>query len=117
MQPNIYPVIVFKINKKIRDYIDKLNREGQIDLDASKHPIVYSIKNVGGSVYTIEIQRNGVSQTITMNTRIRKEDPIISWKEDGFVRNDEVNIPQVSDTSVERKKKNVDPYENVFSKI
>lgn len=82
---NIYSTVVFDLHPKVRELIDKLNADGQIDLDDSGYPYILSAEKTGSN-YTIQIVRNGHQESIVLNTR-KKVDPIKSWDPlDGFRR-------------------------------
>jgi len=83
--PSIYAVSVFDLHKKIKNYLDNLNSEGQIDLDTSGYPYLISCKRNGPN-YIVEISRNNKLENFVLNPR-KKTDPVKSWNEnDGFRR-------------------------------
>lgn len=83
--PNIYSVIVFDLKPKIKDYIEKLNNEGQIDLDSNGYPYLIKVEQQGSN-HICHIVRNGKMENFIMNTR-RRADPIPSWDgTDGYKR-------------------------------
>ena len=74
---NIYSVVVFDLHPKIRELIDKLNDEGQIDLCDSGYPYLLSAEKTGPN-YDVQFVRNGSQENFIMNTR-KKADPVRSW--------------------------------------
>ncbi len=82
---NIYSAVVFDLHPRIKDYIDQLNGDGQIDLDQDGYPFILKIDDQGGNK-VCHIVRNGAQENFIINTR-KKRDPINSWKpDDGFRR-------------------------------
>lgn len=82
---NIYSAVVFDLHPRIKDYIDQLNNDGQIDLDDDGYPYILKIDN-NGSNKICQIVRNGKQENFIINTRKRK-DPVNSWKsDDGYRR-------------------------------
>lgn len=82
---NIYSAVVFDLHPRIKDYIDQLNNDGQIDLDTDGYPFILKIDDSGGNKIC-HIVRNGAQENFILNTRKRK-DPVNSWSpEDGFRR-------------------------------
>jgi hypothetical protein len=82
---NIYSVVVFDLHPKIRELIDKLNDEGQIDLCDGGYPYLLSAEKTGPN-YDVKLVRNGAQENFIMNTR-KKADPVRSWDPmDGYKR-------------------------------
>lgn len=82
---NIYSAVVFDLHPRIKDYIDQLNTDGQIDLDQDGYPFILKIDDNGGNKIC-HIVRNGAQENFIINTRKRR-DPVNSWNaEDGFRR-------------------------------
>ena len=82
---NIYSAVVFDLHPRIKEYIDQLNDDGQIDLDGDGYPFILKV-DTNGSNKVCQIVRNGRQENFIINTRKRK-DPITSWSpEDGFRR-------------------------------
>ncbi len=82
---NIYSVVVFDLHPKIRELIDQMNDEGQIDLGDDGYPYLLSAEKTGPN-YDIQFVRNGKQENIIMNTR-KKAEPIRSWDAvDGYKR-------------------------------
>ena len=82
---NIYPVVVFELNGKIREFIEQLNNMGQIDVDDNGHPYLVSVNRVGNNNFC-HIIRNGKMENFVMNTR-KKKAPVCSWQDtDGYKR-------------------------------
>ncbi len=83
---NIYSAIVFELHPRIKDYIQQLNDDGQIDLDDDGYPYILKIDANGGNKIC-HMVRNGKRENFIMNTRKRKAGPVNSWSpEDGFRR-------------------------------
>jgi len=82
---NIYSVVVFDLHPKIREIIDQMNDEGQIDLCDNGYPYLLSAEKTGPN-YDVQFVRNGNRENFIMNTR-KKADPVRSWNpSDGFKR-------------------------------
>lgn len=119
--PNIYMAVVYKMKPKVREYIDKLNDEGQIDLDDNGYPYVLNIEPQGANVMC-QIVRNGASENFLMNTR-SKADPIESWdRNDGFMRRGGkkvimVTTPQQDGAKPERAKRTLETFTRIVEQI
>jgi hypothetical protein len=82
---NIYSVVVFDLHPKVRELIDQMNDEGQIDLGSDGYPYLLSAEKTGPN-YDIQFVRNGNQENIIMNTR-KKAEPVRSWNpNDGYKR-------------------------------
>lgn len=82
---NIYSTVVFDLHPKIRELIDQMNNEGQIDLSDDGYPYLLSAEKMGPN-YDIKFVRNGQQENIIMNTR-KKAEPVRSWdSSDGYKR-------------------------------
>ena len=82
---NIYSAIVFDLHPKVKEYIDQLNNDGQVDLDDDGYPYLVKVDRNGAN-QVCHLVRNGKMENFIMNTR-RSAEPINSWKpEDGFRR-------------------------------
>ncbi len=82
---NIYSAIVFDLHPRIKDFVDQLNTDGQIDLDDDGYPFITKV-DTNGSNKICHVVRNGKMENFIINTRKRK-DPITSWSpEDGYRR-------------------------------
>lgn len=82
---NIYSVVVFDLKPKVKEFIDKLNNEGQIDLDSNGYPYLLKVEQQGPN-HVCHVVRNGKQENFIMNTR-RRADPITSWNpSDGYKR-------------------------------
>ena len=82
---NIYSAVVFDLHPRIKDYIEQLNSDGQIDLDDDGYPFILKIDNNGNNKIC-HLVRNGRQENFIINTR-KKRDPVNSWNpEDGFRR-------------------------------
>ncbi|RKZ79170.1 MAG: hypothetical protein DRQ35_04730 [Gammaproteobacteria bacterium] len=115
---NIYPLVVFDIHKRIREYIDKLNEEGQIDQDSNGYP--YLIKVDGnGSNHTVQIVRNNKIESFLINTR-KRQDPITSWNANDGYKNQSVkqtvDVPSNVDADRSERAKR-ESYDNIVDKI
>ena len=83
--PSIYAVTVFDLHTKVKEFLDKLNAEGQVDLDPSGYPYLVSSKKQGTN-YVTQISRNNQLENFVLNPR-KQAAPIVSWNEaDGFQR-------------------------------
>lgn len=83
--PNIYSTVVFDLHPKVRELLDGLNSDGQIDLDDSGYPYLLGSDKTGSN-YTITLVRNGNQESVVLSTR-KKADPIKSWDPlDGYRR-------------------------------
>lgn len=83
--PNIYTAVVYDLHPKVRNFIDQLNTEGQIDLCAAGYPYLIRCERSGPNIVTT-ISRNNRPETFVLNPRKRSE-PITSWSPaDGFQR-------------------------------
>jgi len=99
--PNIYSVVVFDLKPKVKDYIDKLNDAGQIDLDENGYPYLVKVEQQGPN-HVCHIVRNGKMENFILNTR-RKSDPITSWNgADGYKRTGGKKVVVVSTNSEEK---------------
>jgi hypothetical protein len=82
---NIYSTVVFDLHPKVRELIDSLNSQGQIDLDDNGYPYLLTAEKTGSN-YHIGLVRNGSQESVVMSTR-KKADPVKSWDPlDGFRR-------------------------------
>ncbi len=82
---NIYSAVVFDLHPRIKEFIDQLNTDGQIDLDDDGYPFILKIDATGGNKIC-HMVRNGKQENFIINTRKRK-DPVMSWSpEDGYKR-------------------------------
>ena len=82
---NIYSTVVFDLHPKVRELIDQMNTEGQIDLSDDGYPYLLSAEKTGPN-YDIKFVRNGNQENIIMNTR-KKAEPVRSWNPaDGYKR-------------------------------
>lgn len=83
--PNIYAAVVFDLHQKVRDYLDDLNNQGQIDLDEVGYPYLIGCDRQGPN-FVVRIARNNQIEQFTINPR-KKAKPICSWNPaDGFQR-------------------------------
>jgi hypothetical protein len=82
---NIFSVVVLDLKPKIRKFIDKLNGDGQIDLDDNGHPYLLKVDQQGAN-HVCHIVRNSRQENFIINTR-KQADPIQSWDAmDGYHR-------------------------------
>ena len=121
--PNVYSMIVFDLHNRIREYIDGLNNDGQIDLDSNGYPYLIKVDKQGSN-HICHIARNGKIENFILNTR-KRQDPITSWADDGFQRVGE-NKPiklvastgnQGNQQKGERAKITAESYDNLVSQI
>ena len=116
--PNIYTMVVFDLHPKVKDFIDSLNTEGQIDLDSSGYPYVIGVDSQGSNI-TVTMVRGGQQESFVLNTRKRRE-PILSWnKDDGFIRSGgkkTITFDNVKDRS-ERKKRPMESFDKLLEQI
>lgn len=83
--PNIYASVVFDLHPKVREFMDQLNRDGQIDVDQSGYPYLIGSDRQGTNIVT-RISRNNRMENFVLNPR-KKAPPLCSWQmDDGFVR-------------------------------
>lgn len=83
---NLYSAVVFDLHPRIKDYIEQLNHDGQIDLDDDGYPFIVKIDTTGGNKIC-HMVRNGQQENFIINTRKRNADPVTSWQpEDGYRR-------------------------------
>lgn len=113
---NIYPVIVYDLKKKMKAFVDKLNDEGQIDLDDNGYPYIIKIDRSGNN-NILYILRNNTQETVIINPR-SKRDPVVSWNyNDGFKRTGGkklVTYKSEKGTGGERRKRNVGFFESLI---
>ena len=111
-------MVVFDLHPKVKDYIDTLNTEGQIDLDSSGYPYVIGVDSQGSNI-TVSMVRGGQQESFVMNTRKRRE-PILSWnKDDGFVRRGGKKVISLDNTKdrSERKKRPMESFNKLLEQI
>lgn len=119
-EPNLYTAIVFKIKPKVSGYIDKLNDEGQIDLDENGYPHVMKVDREGQNTMC-HIVRNGCAENFLMNTR-SKANPIESWdRNDGYKRVGGKKVIMVTapqgGPKAERAKRTIESFERIVDQI
>lgn len=119
-RPNIYATVAFDLHPRARDFIEQLNREGQIDLDATGHPYLLNVQKVGPNL-KLEIVRNNAAETILINTR-KKAPPLTTWDtQDGYVRqkNNQTMIvqPQAGAPRPERSRRTLESYRKMVDEI
>lgn len=116
MEPNIYPTIVYDIHPKIREFIEELDRGGQIDRDESNRPYVTKVEDAGKN-RIVHIMRNGKSENFLIATRRRVHDPVLSWSPtDGFVRPNKPEQTKAGSARPERQRRS-SMYESIVDKI
>lgn len=65
------------IGGSISRYVDQLDQDGQIDRDDNTDPIVLGYEKISGSnLARVKISRDGVEQSIVMNPKSRKMEPV-----------------------------------------
>jgi hypothetical protein len=112
MTPNIYHAVVFDLHQKLKEFLDDLDKTGQIDRDETNTPYIISVDLVGPSVYRCVFLRNGKPENFVIHTR-RKTSAICSWNnKDGFVRR-ERNI----EPSRKERDKRLYAYESIMEQI
>lgn len=119
-RPNIYASVAFDLHPRARDFIDQLNREGQIDLDPAGHPYLLGVQKVGPNL-KLEIVRNNALETILINTR-KKAAPLTTWNtNDGYVRknNEQTMIvqPPAGGARPERSRRTIESYRKMVDEI
>lgn len=83
--PSIYAVVVFDLHPKVKEFIDQLNQDGQIDLDPTGYPYLIKCDRQGAN-FVVQISRNNRIENFVLNPR-KKVAPVCSWNpNDGFVR-------------------------------
>jgi len=111
--PNIYASIIFDLHKKVRNYLEQLDAEGQIDRDSNGYPYLIKVEKQGPN-FVVYISRNNRMENFVLNPRKRAE-PIKTWKtDDGFERQDHTNTvmiqkPVSTDGKVTRERRKVKP--------
>ena len=118
--PNIYSASLFTMKPKVRGYIDKLNKQGQIDLDEHGYPYVLKIEPQGTNTMC-HIVRNGAAESFLMNTR-SKAPPVESWdRNDGYRRTGGKKVIMVTSpqngAKAERAKRTIDSFERIVDQI
>jgi hypothetical protein len=114
---NIYSAVAFDLHSKIRNIIDDLNKNGQIDHDDHGHPYVIAIENVGGANRRIDFIRAGKQENILVNTR-RRTDPIRSFNpNDGYKRMDMPRLPTMRIAADRRERQKRDTFESIVDQI
>lgn len=117
---NIYPAVVFDLPVRLKDFLEKLDRTGQIDRDEHRQPYLLRMENIAPSTYQCFIIRNGKIENVIINTR-KKKDPVITWEHnDGYKREDpdkqQVVAPQVGPRR-ERARRTFETYVNLVDQI
>ena len=117
---NIYPVVVYDLNKRVKAYIDELNNSNQIDLDVDGHPYLLSSNNNGPN-YIVHIVRNGRDENFLINTR-KRQPPITSWNpDDGFHRSGGKKVIMVTSepegSRRERGKRTIESFTHITDQI
>lgn len=116
--PNIYTTVVFDLHPKVKDFMDQLNNDGQIDLDQSGHPYLVSCNRQGANIIT-QISRNNRLENFVLNPR-KKVAPLCSWNMgDGFQRPDQKRVTVIQDNSGEpsRKERQRRPTNRMYESI
>jgi hypothetical protein len=91
--PNIFNAIVFDLHPRIREFIDNLDKKGQIDHDSETNtPHIMAVESPATSTFRCAFVRNGQPVHALIHTR-RKAEPIISWNpNDGYKRKEIVVV-------------------------
>lgn len=110
--PNIFNAIAFDLHPKVKELLDKLDSEGQIDHDESGSPHVMSIESPAASTFHCVFVRNGRPVTMLVHSR-KKADPIMSFDpSDGYKRKEIVAIGSIS-----RKERQLRAFESITEAI
>lgn len=84
---NIYSAVVFDLPPKVKDYLDELDKYGQIDRDEHAQPYLLKVQKTGSN-YQCFVIRDGKVHNFIINTRKKKE-PVKTWDQnDGYARKD-----------------------------
>lgn len=116
MGPNIYPAIVHSLHAKVKELLDQLDVNGQIDRDEFNTPHILQMDNPGPSVIRCIFIRNGKPENFVLHTR-KRADPIRSWQDnDGFKRKER---PDDKDepSRKERDRRKMNPFESIMEQI
>jgi hypothetical protein len=115
-EPNIYHAVVFNLHPKVRELLDALDLDGQIDQDENSAPHITSVDKMADSVYRCMFQRNGRTENFVIHTR-RKAEPVRSWRhDDGWKRPARVE-PPAEDSEGSRRERDRRADESVFESI
>lgn len=115
--PNIYHAVVFDLHPKIKEFLDSLDLEGQIDRDETNTPHVLSVESPATSIYRCLFMRNGKPENFVLHTR-KKVEPVRSWRlEDGFRRAERPPSVEVISVKKERDRRKVHPFESIVEQI
>ena len=110
---SIYSTIVFDLHPRVKEFLDQLNADGQIDLDPTGYPFLIGVDRQGGN-FLVNIARNSRQENFIINPR-RKADPVMSWNpQDGFARSGgkQVIVVQAPDQDGVRKERQRRPMES-----
>ena len=116
MGPNIYPAIVRNLHQKVRELLDQLDLNGQIDRDEFNTPHILQMDSPGPSVIRCIFVRNGKPENFVLHTR-KKADPVHSWRdEDGYKRKERPEGDKETSRK-ERERRKVNPFESIMEQI
>lgn len=102
--PNIYTSVVFDLHPKVKEFIEQLNRDGQIDLDSSGYPYLISSQRQGSNIIT-QISRNNKLENFVLNPR-KKAVPLCTWdSNDGFSRPEQKRVTVMQDNAGKTSRK------------
>ena len=102
--PNIYATVVFDLHPKIKDFIDQLNHDGQIDQDEYGYPYLIKSDRQGANIVT-HISRNNRLENFVLNPR-KKVAPICSWNtNDGFARTEQKRVTVIQQSDDNRQER------------
>lgn len=117
--PSIYATVVFDLHPKVKAFLEKLNHDGQIDLDPSGHPYLIGLDQVGPN-FSVKISRNNRLENFVLNPR-KKAEPVCSWNSaDGFIRPQAKQVSivqQATPKSSERQKVSMRAFEAIVESI
>ena len=112
---SIYSTVVFDLHPKVKDFLDQLNAEGQIDLDPNGYPFLVSV-NQQGPNHVVAIGRNNRLENFVINPR-RRAEPICSWnREDGFKRPQTKQVIMIGQPNQQRSERQRRTFES-FKKL
>lgn len=111
MTENLYTKAVIELPKKVVEYIDYLDKTGQIDRDSNGDPLItFFGKEANG--FRVKFSRNDFEENFFMNPRKRPQEnglvePIRqSWDEgDGWVRQNATKSKLTSEPDNPRKER------------
>lgn len=116
---NMYAAIVYDLPNKLKDYIDELDKSGQIDHDEHHQPYLIKVDKQGPN-YQCFVIHNGAIHNFILNTRKRKP-PVTTWGDDGYKRPEvaqqQIIKPQAVGPRGERAKRTVETWSRIVEQI